>query len=261
MNKVVGSWWDKEEFGAAWSIMTTSSRVGAVLGGLTASFLLRVSGWRTLLRTASGFIAITSVGMMLFLRNGPLGQDKTDQSAVTVGPSYTTGLRKICLHPRVLLAYGTQGCVLPLNELNSLLPLFLVQNVNISLSFASSMATVYPLGAIVSMILSGKVYDRLAKSASPDRNRRSMFLCQNTLALLCLQVLSVLPSNPVLVMGCLFGTMAGVSTAIYTAMHRRRKFRSVGIGPEKHLCVCVHRCTNGSVWHNVMSMRTAAKQV
>lgn len=157
MNKVTASWWDDEQFGQAWSILTTSSRMGAIIGGLTAGVLLRISSWRMLLRCSSFCCALTGGAMALFLKAGPI---KEETPADKQEGSYIVNLLKICATPRVLLTYGTQGMMLPLNELNSLIPLYLVQNASVSTATASSLATAYPLGAILSMLLSGKVFDR-----------------------------------------------------------------------------------------------------
>ena len=45
MLKVTSSWWDEASFGEAWSLLTTSSRLGAIVGGLVASVVLRRSSW------------------------------------------------------------------------------------------------------------------------------------------------------------------------------------------------------------------------
>lgn len=156
MNKVAASWFDDDQFGEAWSILTTSSRLGAIFGGLAAGVVLNMSNWRTLLRVAATSIAITGGAMGLFLKAGPIEEVIPEKQE----GSYFRNLLKICVSPRVLLAYGTQGMMLPLNELNSLIPLFLVQNAFVSTATASSLAAAYPLGAIVSMVLSGKIFDR-----------------------------------------------------------------------------------------------------
>ena len=71
MNKVVASWWDENSFGQAWSILSTSSKVGAISGGVMAASVLRVASWRVLLRVASALLAVSGGMMMLFLRDGP----------------------------------------------------------------------------------------------------------------------------------------------------------------------------------------------
>lgn len=167
MNKVAASWWDDDQFGEAWSILTTSSRLGAIFGGLSAGVVLRMASWRTLLRVAGAFLAITGSAMGLFLKAGPIEEAIPEKQQ----GSYVGNLLKICVSPRVLLTYGTQGMMLPLNELNSLIPLFLVQNAFVSTATASSLAAAYPLGAIVSMVLSGKIFDR---ACAPSLHRPHM---------------------------------------------------------------------------------------
>ena len=45
MMKITASWFDESSFSEAWSLLTTSSRLGAILGGLTASAVLQRSTW------------------------------------------------------------------------------------------------------------------------------------------------------------------------------------------------------------------------
>ena len=81
MNKVVASWWDEDSFGQAWSILSTSSKVGAISGGVMAASILRVASWRVLLRVASALLAASGGMMMLFLRDGPgTGGDDTKRA-------------------------------------------------------------------------------------------------------------------------------------------------------------------------------------
>ncbi len=174
MNKVTTSWWDEDGFGQAWSILTTSSKLGAISGGIMAASILRVASWRVLLRTASTLLALSGGMMMLFLRDGP-GTSGSDASFVQssaardsvirfqhgfqlpvppVGEkipgasassalkalpdsraevSYAHVLLRLMTNTRVLLTLATQAFVLPLNELTSLLPLFIMQTVSVDM--------------------------------------------------------------------------------------------------------------------------------
>lgn len=169
MNKVVASWWDEHEFGQAWSILTTSSKLGAIAGGIMAASILRVASWRALLRVASMLLAASGGMMILFLRDGPgavdngtplaststirdpaarrdkngfqlpvtpVGEGGTGDShnsrntATSVGDvklSYPRVLWRLMTSNRVLLTLATQAFVLPLNELTSLLPLYIME--------------------------------------------------------------------------------------------------------------------------------------
>jgi predicted MFS family arabinose efflux permease len=74
------------------------------------------------------------------------------------------------------------------------------------------MAVSYPVGAIVSMVVSGRLYDRLS-----DQGRLRMFIGQHALAVACLQLLCMAPSSGVLTMACMTGTMMGVAPTIFLA--------------------------------------------
>ena len=74
---------------------------------------------------------------------------------------------------------------------------------------ASSMAVSYPVGAIVSMIVSGRLYDRLT-----DQGRLRMFIGQHALAVACLQLLCMAPSSGALVMACMSHDRVANSTRV-----------------------------------------------
>jgi hypothetical protein len=74
------------------------------------------------------------------------------------------------------------------------------------------MAISYPVGAIVSMVVSGRLFDRLS-----DLGRLRMFVGQHALAVACLQVLCMAPSSGVLMTAAMAGTMMGVAPTIFLA--------------------------------------------
>ena len=84
--------------------------------------------------------------------------------------------------------------------------------VDLRRSVASSMAISYPVGAIISMVVSGRLFDKLS-----DLGRLRMFVGQHALAVACLQVLCMAPSSGVLMMVCMAGTMMGVAPTIFLA--------------------------------------------
>jgi len=178
MNKVTTSWWDEDGFGQAWSILTTSSKLGAISGGIMAASILRVASWRVLLRAASMLLAVSGGMMVLFLRDGPgtsgsdmnlpysnaagnsvarfqngfhlpvlpSGEEPPEISSNALkglpngrtDVSYARVLLRLMTNTRVLLTLATQAFVLPLNELTSLLPLFIMQTISVDMYVAIS---------------------------------------------------------------------------------------------------------------------------
>jgi sugar phosphate permease len=155
--KLTSSWFDEQGFGGAWSVLTTSSRVGAIVGGLTAGAVMRQrwGSWRAILRI-SGALQLLMAGVMaLLLRSGPVTRAQRPKSADSGGGGgggYLVALRALLTHRRVALTFMAQACVLPLLELNSLLPLYLVQTAGVRSATASTLATSYPLGGIIGML-------------------------------------------------------------------------------------------------------------
>jgi sugar phosphate permease len=121
------------------------------------------------------------------------------------------GLLKLCGSPKVLCAFATQMFMMPLNEMNSLMPLFLVESVGLSQQAAASVATAYPLGAIVSMVASGVLFDKLG-----DSGRAVMFGLQNVLAIASFQLLPA-ASSPAVVAAAMFTAMVGTAPTIFLA--------------------------------------------
>ena len=224
MIKLTSSWWDDSSFGEAWSLLTTSSRLGAIVGGLTASIVLRMSSWRTIMRIASVNLLVMGTVELLFLRQGPvirtLPQHKNSseiQKATKSPPratSFAGALRKLLFDKRVFLTFASQSCTLPLLELNSLIPLFLVQSARVTPSTASTLAIAYPVGAMISMVLSGRLFTKLS-----DAGRATMFAAQGVLGFVALQVLSTpqLASSVVINCAALAAMMLGMAPTIFLA--------------------------------------------
>ncbi len=126
MIKLTSSWWDELSFGEAWSLLTTSSRLGAIVGGLTASIVLRLSSWRTIMRIAGMNLIAMGTIELLFLRTGPVvralpdaqRQDEVEtDKPMKPPPSHRTSfggaLCKLLFDKRIFLTFASQSCTLP----------------------------------------------------------------------------------------------------------------------------------------------------
>jgi sugar phosphate permease len=212
MMKVTSSHFDDSSFGEAWSILTTSSRLGAIAGGLVASVVLRLSSWQSIMRISGINLLVMGTVISLFLRQGPVVKTLPPAKDGAREVSFVAALRKLLLDKRIFLTFASQGFTLPLLELNSLLPLFLVQTAAMPVSAASTMATAYPIGAMASMLLSGRAFVKLG-----DAGRAKLFGAQSALSLLALQVLSMSPSSPAVIISCLAAVMLGIAPTIFLA--------------------------------------------
>ena len=90
---------------------------------------------RTAERIAGINLLVMGTVQLLFLRTGPVvkelpskPQAEPGAAAASAKESFVSAIRKLLLDKRVLLTFATQAFVLPLLELNSLIPLFLVQS-------------------------------------------------------------------------------------------------------------------------------------
>jgi sugar phosphate permease len=136
-----------------------------------------------------------------------------DQSSLQ-STSFVGALCKLLFDKRVFLTFASQSCTLPLLELNSLIPLFLVQSVHVTPSTASTLAIAYPVGAMISMVLSGRAFTKLT-----DAGRATMFAVQGMLGFIALQILSMPKpsSNGVITCAALAATMLGMAPTIFLA--------------------------------------------
>ena len=84
---------------------------------------------RTAERIAGINLLVMGTVQLLFLRTGPVVKElPSGAAAASAKESFVSAIRKLLLDKRVLLTFATQAFVLPLLELNSLIPLFLVQS-------------------------------------------------------------------------------------------------------------------------------------
>ena len=86
---------------------------------------------RTAERIAGINLLVMGTVQLLFLRTGPVVKELPSEpgaAAASAKESFVSAIRKLLLDKRVLLTFATQAFVLPLLELNSLIPLFLVQS-------------------------------------------------------------------------------------------------------------------------------------
>ena len=88
---------------------------------------------RTAERIAGINLLVMGTVQLLFLRTGPVVKELPSKAepgaaAASAKESFVSAIRKLLLDKRVLLTFATQAFVLPLLELNSLIPLFLVQS-------------------------------------------------------------------------------------------------------------------------------------
>ena len=156
-------------------------------------------------------------------RNGAMAEDVVSDGPagksgdVEVERVLTRSACEACLallrSGRLWLIFASTACLGPAFDLGALLPLYLAQTHKLSPAAAAVMSGAYPLGAALSLVVSGWVYDRIK-----PKQRAAYF---GSLLVAALGSLTVLArrgagSTPKwLLASCLFSTMFGVAPSLY----------------------------------------------
>ena len=172
MTKIIGHWFAPRQYGRVWGILSTSSRVGALIATLLLGSLLTAIPWRTLLwlTTAAGVVVAFAHGWLL-RETPPQPVGETDglpdcqPHRQPAGPfdhlPLATALSKMVLNPRF---WGIAGSLMGLAILWDFLllaPMFLQDQLQLTAPQASRVASAFPLGSLISVLAGGYVFDRL----------------------------------------------------------------------------------------------------
>jgi hypothetical protein len=157
------------------SVLSTSSRVGAVVASTALAPLLGKFSWQRIIQIgAGGYLAGTALAAALC---GPPGRasGKGDGAIAYTGAaakpapaptpakkvaSMATLLRVCATNPRVLLIFGQSTLLNPLFNFSYLLPLFLVQAKGYTAGAAAAASGALPIGATASIAVATLFWDR-----------------------------------------------------------------------------------------------------
>ena len=185
-------------FSKAVGILSTSSRVGAIMGNLVWGPLSAQLKWSTLLRLASLFVLVSIFALKYLVVPLPRLPNDLEMAihAETQGNSdskvpFGTAVKTFAKNPRLWMVYFTQMMMTLLLELQALLPVYLRQGAGMSPAAAGAMAAVFPLGAAVATVLGGAIFDRFT-----GMSRAAVFALEHVLALLGLGMLAAAPATP-----------------------------------------------------------------
>ncbi len=193
MTKIIGAWYPRSKHGRVWSIVSMSSRVGTVVGGVLISWLLLSASWRTVFLAAAAPAMLVAVLVWFVLKERPedvglsLVQPGDDESCSRGGVANSSGddsasdtqqevvhpldgttLGQACLvfvrSPRVVLMALSMMLLNILMDFINFLPIYLSE----SLSFSDSKAaligsTVFPAGMFAALALCSVGYDWVSK--------------------------------------------------------------------------------------------------
>jgi len=168
--KLIGNWYHPSQQGRAWSTVATASRTGAILATLGLGFLLNYLPWRSVLYI-SGSIGLVVVGIwQLSARERPkkelkLRQLSDDRSHFLYQKSLSFALMSFVKSPRVWLIFlAVVGLTIMVDFIN-FVPIFVKETLRTSEAGAVIVASAFPVGSIISVIIGGFVFDTLSKKS------------------------------------------------------------------------------------------------
>jgi OPA family sugar phosphate sensor protein UhpC-like MFS transporter len=228
--KLTSNWYHPSQYGRVWGYISTASRTGTIVATVGLGFLLSILPWRQVLYVA-GSIGILMVLTWLFLVKEAPVTAQTDGQEAHPGPerysdhslqgkSLKFALLDFLTSKRVWLIFLAMMGLTILMDFLYFVPIFLKETLNLSDSDAVMTASAFPVGAFVSVLIGGHVFDSLPAKAVT--RILGGFL---SIAVLCIAVVLNLPhlglsssSTIYVVYVCLFGFGFSISPAYYLPM-------------------------------------------
>jgi sugar phosphate permease len=227
--------------GLALGVFSTSSRVGAVLGSVCLGTLLSPSvglSWRGVLGVSAGLsLAVgAAVEFSPALKQLPVqppvpakgagnaattaetdeadkGADAEAAAERVVTRTAGEAISALARSGRLWLIFASTACLGPAFDLGALLPLYLTQTHQLSPAAAAVMSGAYPLGAALSLIVSGWLYDRMKPKQRAGYFGSLLVMAVGSLTFLARRGAGTTPKW--LLASCLFTTMFGVAPTLY----------------------------------------------
>lgn len=170
MAKAAKAAFDSSIFGRVWGVLVTSSRFGAVCGGLVLSPIVML-GWAWPGLLVGGGCVVCAMALRV--------QTKRDQGRATRGvfqsPVKSISMRDaVKLYGRdakLLLIVASEGMLLAVMDTSSLIPLYLHSELDVELDEAARFASLFPLGMVCATFVGGFMYDTLGPQ------KRANMLC------------------------------------------------------------------------------------
>ncbi len=173
MSKLIAAWYEPDRYGKVWGVISTSSRLSAVLSSLALGALLARAPWTAVFAAAAGVTLAAVLVISIFLKAGPEDVSlpppgkKEGEKAAPHELDGTT-LKEALLHfarsGRVWLMCLSLMCTTVLMEVIGFLPLYLNETLGISPAQAATASSVFPAGCFVALLAGGFVYDRVPRS-------------------------------------------------------------------------------------------------
>lgn len=173
------------DLASAWSVLVTSSRVGAVLGGATLGPVAAAAGWACPILTVAAGLLVAPWLAAAQLRRVTIGRPCA--SAQTAGRhGIVTALSTVLSQPQLCLIFGSEAMLLAVMDASSLFPLYLTTPTHtggaIDIATAARLAAAFPLGIVVSLCTGEHMMTWLSRQLT---HGRIIFFCASGLIASC----------------------------------------------------------------------------
>lgn len=169
MAKIIGNWFQPDEYGRVWGVLSTSSRVGALAATLGLGALLVYMPWRAMLIIAAVVGVVTVVCFAFALKERPknLAIETSDDSNRPPHPLDGTTLpaalaRFACSRQFWLITGSLMGLTILMDFLQ-FVPAYLQDTLALSAAQASMASAAFPFGSLISVLAGGYVFDKLSR--------------------------------------------------------------------------------------------------
>jgi OPA family glycerol-3-phosphate transporter-like MFS transporter len=184
MASIIRVWYPPKKYGRVWSLLSTSSRLGASLSMILLGSLLTVFTWQNVFRTA-GVLGLCVVACIaLFLKANPRdvglapledqnagGDSGTPQDQNTEPKAAhflddknpAEALWAFAKSGRFWLVCSSLMCTTILMDFILFLPLYLTSFEGVSSARAASWASAFPIGCLLALVVGGFVYDSVSR--------------------------------------------------------------------------------------------------
>jgi len=175
MAKIIGHWFQPNQYGRVWGIISTSSRVGTIIATLCLGALLALLPWRWMLLVAASLGGLVVLFVIWTLKEHPpkslMDDDSTEITEVNQTPPHpldgTTlpqAIRCFLISRRFWLITGSlMGLTILLDFLN-FIPIYFKETLEIPSSQSSMMASAFPMGSFLSVLVGGYIFDKLDRA-------------------------------------------------------------------------------------------------
>ncbi|MBL8811257.1 MAG: MFS transporter [Planctomycetaceae bacterium] len=180
MTRIIVNWVAPSEYGRAWGILSTSSRVGTLTATFILGSVLAWLSWRGMMGIAAGLGLAAAIFYSVCMTERPVDEEAPtlqplknpfgEESQAQSKPAHPfDGLTLQQFLPHVLgslrfwLICGSLMGLTILWDFLLLVPMYLQDTLHLTEAQASRAASAFPLGSLISVLTGGFVFDKLKR--------------------------------------------------------------------------------------------------